>query len=151
MKTNLSQRREQFKNVYNTGRIDLMNSNNNLKSDTYNRLVEALPERATARRLEITNNHNSPMDVDMVHDYIQNGRYEHEHVDRYSEDYFYDEYRESRHTYKPGISKGDIMVDMLIASNGPTKETHITARYMGTKHTHMEVLIFASTTTATNG
>ena len=64
-----------------------MSNNDDIKNEAYNRLVEAVHEWATARRLEIKNNHDqqSPMDIDIVQEY-ENGYYEHEHVDHHNED-----------------------------------------------------------------
>ena len=72
MKTLLSQFRDQFENIYNTVCRDLMSNNDDIKNEAYNRLVEAVREWATARRLEIKNNHNqqSPMDIDIVQEQI---------------------------------------------------------------------------------
>ena len=45
-----------------------------------------------ARRPEIQTHQYSPMNIDLLHYYIDNEYYKREHVDQYTEDNFNDEY-----------------------------------------------------------
>ena len=76
METLLSQCSNQFENIYNATRRDVMNPTDDIKNEASNRPVEAVHDWATVRRLEIKINMLSPIELDMAHNCSDNEHYD---------------------------------------------------------------------------